>query len=439
MTTPYPVGEKAPDGFEPVKVGIIGVGGYAAYHLLKLEQLEAEGWCRLQACADPQSVLLEQTAHERRFEERGVATYATHTELLTAQAARLDFVIVPTPLPLHARMHRDCVEAGVACYLEKPPSLYLPELEEMVATDRAAVLPTQVGFNWREEPARLRIKQLACSGQLGKLKTAKLKVLWQREASYYQRNKWNGRLFQQDRPVLDSCIGNAASHFLNLLLWHAGTSSVEQFATPAQLEAELYRAHEIQSFDTAFLRGRTTNVVDFVLAVSHACEEELFNEEVFEFEDATVTWRQDHFGEVRWTHGEVEELPTCPEHTLSRCLRHYIRFLRGLEEAPLQTLADCRPFIQLTSMALLSCPEIHAVETHPQEEDGARIIPGISEAAHELWEAHKLPFEAGYPWAQPTQLVYRDALLEVEEAFRTLKERTTQTSNRESEDLLSTH
>jgi len=110
-----------------------------------------------------------------------------------------------------------------------------------------------------------------------------------------------------------------------------------------------------------------------------------------------------------------------------------------LEEAPLQTLADCRPFVQLTSMALLSCPEIHPVETHPEEEGGGRIIPRISEAAHELWEAHKLPFEAVYPWAQPTQLVHRDALLQVEEAFRMLKERMIPTNSRESEDLLSTH
>lgn len=436
MITPYPAGEKAPADFTPVKVGLIGVGGFAAFHLLKLQQLEAEGWCRLKACADPHSELLARTTEEQHFTERGVSTYATHTELLAVEAAKLDFVIVPTPLPLHAQMHRDCVEAGVACYLEKPPSLYLPELEEMVATDRKAVTPTQVGFNWRDEPARLRIKDFACRGEFGKMKAAKLHVMWQREASYYQRNQWNGRLFQEDRPVLDSCIGNATSHFLNLLLWHAGTNSINQFAAPAQVEAELYRAHDIESFDTAFLRGRTTTAVDFVLAVSHACEEELFNEEIYEFERATVTWRQDHHGEIRWADGAVEDLPICPEHTLSRCLRHYARVLGGLADAPLQTLAECRPFVQLTTMALLSCPDIPTVETPPSGDGGVRIIPGVSEAARELLSSRRLPSEVAFAWAQPAQVVYRDALLEVEEAIQTLQTRVASAASPEHQDLL---
>lgn len=413
-----------PTKFAPVQVGLIGAGGYAAYHLGILRQLEEEGWCRLCACAEPNQELLIQTAQEQDFTGRGVSTYASHRDLLAAQAASLDFVIVPTPLPLHAGMHRDCVEAVVACYLEKPPSLYLPELEEMIAVEQAAVVPTQVGFNFRDDPARLRIKQLACGGELGKMQQAKLQVLWRREASYYTRNQWNGRLFLGDRPVLDSCIGNATSHFLNLLLWHAGTESMAHFAAPAQVQAELYRAHEIDSFDTAFLRGKTSTAVDFYLAVSHACEEKLFNEETYEFERATVWWVQDQGGEIVWKNGETERLEPCPEPSLIRSLRHYMRLLRGELEAPLQTLTDCRPFVQLISLALLSCPRIQTVRRESYAEPEASLIPGVDEITSDLLPTMRLPSEAGVGWAGSSQLVDRAALSHLVETIESMKTTT---------------
>ena len=53
-------------------------------------------------------------------------------------------------------MHKAIVARGLACYLEKPPTLWPDELAQMIATDADARFATNVGFNFTIEPARSR-------------------------------------------------------------------------------------------------------------------------------------------------------------------------------------------------------------------------------------------------------------------------------------------
>jgi predicted dehydrogenase len=71
--------------------------------------------------------------------------------------------------------------------------------------------------------------------------------------------------------VLDSPLNNAFAHFINLGLYFAGPQPGESAAVKVD-SAELFRAHRIEMFDTAVVRGESPEGVRFWFGVSHATE-----------------------------------------------------------------------------------------------------------------------------------------------------------------------
>src|SRR5947209_8700164 len=116
-----------------LNVAIIGMGGFAGEHHRVFQALEREDECRLVCICDPRPDDFSEQQARLKFAARGVAVYRDYQRMLDAHSTELDMVTVPTPVPLHAPMHRAVVERGLACYLEKPPTLYYAELDEMIA------------------------------------------------------------------------------------------------------------------------------------------------------------------------------------------------------------------------------------------------------------------------------------------------------------------
>src|SRR5690348_217966 len=115
----------------PLRTAIIGMGGFAGSHHEAIRGLEKEGECRLIATCDPKLEAFQDAMQRWEVTARGVQTFPDYVQLLDACRDQLDLVTIPTPVPLHAPMHRAVVEAGLACYLEKPPTLDYAELDRM--------------------------------------------------------------------------------------------------------------------------------------------------------------------------------------------------------------------------------------------------------------------------------------------------------------------
>ena len=339
----------------PLHIGIIGIGGHAGIHHKGVLQLESEGQARLVCTCDPQADVL--TEHQERydFSRRNVQVFDDYRAMLATCAHELDMVVVPTPIPLHAEMHRACVEHGVAVYLEKPPTLDYREVEEMIAIDRRAKKATLVGFNYIIERARLALKQRLLDGEFGPLREAQLRVLWPRTSAYYGRAAWAGRLFAPGGKsvILDSCFGNAMAHFVHDLLFWAGSGQLMSWAAPTTVRAELYRAHPIESTDTVFVESQTTGGATLRFALTHACHGDSTQCEIVHCEKASIYYFIGDRAEVRWHDGRVE---TTALGTLeSTCANHldYYRYLRGETPRPATTLADSRPFVLLNNLSFI--------------------------------------------------------------------------------------
>lgn len=383
------------------RLAVIGCGGFAEVHHEAVWELEKQGLCQLVATCEPSVIALETIRRQYQFEPRQVRVFDDFEQLIT-QAKSLDLVLLPVPLMLHQAMHRRCVEAGIPCLLEKPPSLYGPQLEEMMAVDRQARCPTQVGFNWLDDPARHYLKDRLLSGEFGSLLQINFLGLWPRPASYYRSSNWKGRLFVGEEPVLDSCLGNAMAHFVNLLLWWSG-STLEGFDEVGSVEAELYRAYEIETYDTAFVSSKTPEGRLLRIAASHACPAETVTEEQIICEQARIIFREEQEAFIAWKNGHTEPVPICHRPPVERNVATYLEFLSGRRSTPLITLEQSRPFVRWVNLIQLAGGGTgHRIPDSMLQVnvDGQKVIPDIRELAHEFLHHGKFPHEHGIPWAQ---------------------------------------
>jgi hypothetical protein len=113
-------------------------------------------------------------------------------------------------------------------------------------------------------------------------------VFFPRGLSYFRRNDWVGRIrTEEGAGVLDSPVNNATSHYLHNMFYLLGASRGAS-AMPAVVQAELYRANEIENYDTAAIRAVTEAGTEIFFYTTHAVAERKGPVMHFEFEHAVV-------------------------------------------------------------------------------------------------------------------------------------------------------
>lgn len=357
---------------QPLRIGIIGMGGFAGSHHSTVARLEERGQARLVCTCDPEPDRFRPMRSSLRFIERGVSVFGDYRPMLEVHARDLDLVVVPTPIYLHAEMHDAATRHGLPAYLEKPPTLDHAELDRMIAADRRARKASLVGFNFIVEKPRLALKRRLLDGEFGAIRGATLCALWPRPAGYFSRNGWAGRLAIDGRLVLDSCFGNAVAHFVHNLLFWTGGPGLFQWADIAAVKAELYRGHAIEGADTFFVEADTVCGVNLRFAVSHACAGPSVRRETILCDRAVLEYVVGSGLEIRWKDGRIERQPPEPFDGLAENHLEYYRYLRGEAERPATMLGDCRPFVVLNDLAYISSGRIAPIPagriTHARDE-----------------------------------------------------------------------
>lgn len=383
------------------------MGGFAAQHHLTARALEEKGACRLVCACDPNLSAFQSHMQKWEFAQRKVKVYTDYRQMLAECRGDLDVITIPTPIPLHAPMHRACIEAGLACYLEKPPTLYHVELDEMLAVEKHAQKQTQVGFLYIVEEARQKLRQRMVKGEFGRVRRVVFLGLWPRPTTYFTRNGWAGRLMLDGKPVLDSCIGNAMSHYVHNMLFWAGQDALFSWAEPEQVRAEMYRAHAIEGMDTAFVLATCTNGTELRIAATHAGDGSHEHYERVECERAIITYIVGKAYRIEWNDGTCEEAVLGNKNLLEKNLWHYLRYIHGEEARPLTRLIDSRPFVHLYNLACIASGEIttiphnHLVRSPAEPGHGEYVaINGIREICESFLAHGRFPSEQGVKWAK---------------------------------------
>jgi UDP-N-acetyl-2-amino-2-deoxyglucuronate dehydrogenase len=128
-------------------------------------------------------------------------------------------VHVSTPHNQHVDVAIDVLGAGIAVLVEKPVAHTVAEAERLIAAAREqpgvkAGICLQNRYNATTQAARALLE----SGELGAALGGSATVMWHRDAEYYRRRPWRGRVAESGGGVLI----NQAIHTLDLMEWLLG-------------------------------------------------------------------------------------------------------------------------------------------------------------------------------------------------------------------------
>jgi len=223
----------------PERRGTVG-GTFAAGSMLVLRPLYREEELGLQ------------------WEEIGVTPRETLDELLADPS--IDLVSLCTPDYLHAQQAIQVLEAGKHLLLEKPVALTLPDarrVQDAAAKAEAQGIMCTVGYEFRLNPAILKMRALVEAGEVGHVEAFSLYHF----RTPFRRDKWQHWI--QKRALSGGLIVEETSHWLDLARYITGkeVSSIHCVTTD--------RIHADFDFeDVAYING--TYVDGAVFQISHA-------------------------------------------------------------------------------------------------------------------------------------------------------------------------
>lgn len=394
---------------EPVKFGIVGVGGYAESYHNSLSKLKKEGIARLVAVAENnQSAYRDQLAALRN---QGIHIYDDFNEMLQREKPNLDFVALPVGIHLHAPMTIEALKAGCHVVCEKPVAPTIQDVDKMIAVKNEMKAIVIIGYQDIFSRSMRMLKQRILDGRLGKVHLAKVKGGWPRPDSYYCRNNWAGKLCIGKDWVLDGIAMNAMAHHINIMLFLC-SQKAESTAGPISVHAELYRAHMIESYDTVTFKAELDTGSSLYFSATHASKEEFGPVMYLRCENGEVNW---YFKKsatfIKYKNGTEEHFDNHNFDSRTDVFRNAIACLRK-NEAPLSTLEMARSHILCINGIHESCPQIVSIPSNqimridvPDETgDVKTIIRDIDSLIEQAFSEGKMFSEIGVSWAQKTKM-----------------------------------
>ncbi len=395
---------------ERISLLLVGTGGYAGFYVKELLHAPRAGRFRLVGAVDPYAGA---SGTGRELIENGVPVFDTVEEFYQTQKAELAFIV--TPIYLHAHQAQYCMEHGSDVLCEKPICASLAEERAMAAVRDRTGRRLGIGFQWCFSEGILRLKRDIMDGRYGRIRRIRTVVYFPRNLDYYHRGTgWAGkRRLDTGEWLLDSVASNAAAHYLHNMLFLTG-DRIDRSAEPLSMEAEVYRANDIEMFDTCALRIHTAKGEELLFYATHAVPyshgEGL--EFILEGEKGTAVMRR------------VKE-----EESMAGVLADGERIVYPKPDADnlrkLYSMADAvqegavLPCVPETVLPHLKCicalaesfpqtPKFPAEYLRYEEKDRQYVCSGIGEALDDCFQEGKLPYEKRIGWSQkPHEILMR--------------------------------
>ena len=391
-----------PASSSPISIALVGIGGYGNNFVKLLLDSPNQSEFRIAGTIDPWPASCRRLAE---LQVRDVPLYSSLEEFYAKD--RADLAVICSPLQHHAQQTCLALEKGSHVLCEKPLCVTIEQARQMRATrDRAGKI-VGIGYQWSFSDAVQKLKADVMAGVFGKAKRLKSLVLWPRDEAYYARNQWAGaKRDPQGNLVFDSPVNNACAHYLHNMLYILG-SRVDRSAEPATVSAELYRAHEIENYDTAALRCVTRDGAEVLFFTSHCTGENRGPIFSYEFEKATIEIREgaDATITAKFADGTRRDYGSPGQgrdklwQTLN-CIRTGEPIVCGIEASFAHT--QCVVAAQQSTADIIEFP---AASIHRIGEPGRRltVVDHLSQTLTRCYEEGKLPSEIGVDWAHPSK------------------------------------
>jgi len=382
-----------------VSVMLVGIGGYGNIYVDALLGNPGRDDFKVVGVVDPRP---EGCRNLNRIKEMGIPIFSSMEGFYADLKA--DLAIISTPIHFHCSQTCYALSRGSNVLCEKPVSATIQEARQMMeARDRARKI-VAIGYQWSYTDAIRALKKDIQSGLFGRPRRFKTIVLWPRNRDYYSRS-WAGKLRDAEgRWILDSVANNATAHYLHNMFFVLGRQE-DVSARPAQLTAELYRANEIENFDTAAVRVFTEEGVELLFYVTHAVTETVNPSFCFEFEKARVV-----YGSLEGKGDGILAIfddGTCkaygnPERETIKKLWTTIEAVKGKQHAVCGIEAATSHTLCINGMqeSVPSIPHFPGNLIKYDEITKVTWVEGLNDVLKACYREGKMPHEIGVEWAR---------------------------------------
>lgn len=391
-----------------MKVVLVGVGGYGRTYARRL--LEENSQIEFVGAVDP---FIEQALDYEEIKARGIPIYSDLKDFYEHQQA--DIAIISTPIQFHCEQSCYALEKGSYVLCEKPLSATIQDAYQMMEMEQKTNRFIAIGYQWSYTNAIQNLKKDILNDIYGKAQMLKTYVLWPRNRKYYSRGcGWAAsKKDKAGRWVLDGPVNNATSHYLHNMLYVLGKES-HLSAMPASVEAELYRANDVENYDTGVLRCITEDGVELNYFASHSVErlegpifEYTFEKGVIRFDNKRM-WGTTAEGKEIDYGSPNDESRTNKLDNVVEAIKTQGRPLLGVQGAMAQTL--CINLMQ-ESMPEAKTFSSDLVKETPDEDTTLVYVEGLFEDLRQCYQSAKLPHELGFSWASAGEKIGADGYM----------------------------
>jgi predicted dehydrogenase len=379
------------------KVVLVGMNGYGEHYLEALLNREDIVFAGIVEIHPEKSTLLEQVKQQE------IPIFKTIEAFY--QQNKADLAIIATPIHLHTEQAICALqhESNVLC--EKPIFADMQDRDRWEQAIAASGKWAAIGFNWSFTAPILELKEDIRRGIYGKPKQLKTLVLWPRDENYFARSAWSGRLATANGKLIrDSVANNAAAHFIHNMLFVLG-EELQRTVQVNCLEAELYRANDIETFDTCAIRLETEGDCELLFLGSHATAKEQGPQFLYTFEKGRIVYdcNLDQGVITAYAEDGQEKVYGNPQANHLDKLDYCIAALRDGRDIPctFETAIGHAAVIEAVHRAV---PESHPFPTEVQQMIGdMRTVTELEEILHACFVKGKLPNELQIPWSRPAK------------------------------------
>lgn len=201
------------------KLGIIGAGGMARYHIEGFRKAGGE----VVALADLNVEVANEVASANDIPD----VYDDVGKMLETD---VDAVSIIVPNKFHASLAMQALEAGKHVFCEKPPALNSAQVEEMIATRDRVGKELKFNFNNRARPESIEMMKFIREGRVGHINSAQAK--WVRRTGIPGFGGWfTTKEISGGGPVIDLL------HMLDLAMYFMG------YPKPAHVIGQTFDDH----------------------------------------------------------------------------------------------------------------------------------------------------------------------------------------------------
>jgi predicted dehydrogenase len=205
-------------GPKVVRIGLIGCGGIAHYHINNLLRLPQ---AKVVALADPNVKSIEKLREAFHQVER-CEVFFDHMQML--DSVDLDAVEILTPHALHFEQIMESLRRGLHVLVEKPMVCTVEHAKKVVAKAEESSRVVLVSYQRHYQPQFRYVKNVIGSGKLGKVQF--VSALQCQDWLEGTRGTWR----QDPEMSGGGQLNDSGSHLLDIILWTTGLRAAEVFA-----------------------------------------------------------------------------------------------------------------------------------------------------------------------------------------------------------------